>query len=79
MSDAKLEQTEETWVNVTEAAEITGYSRIHVLRLATQNWRLPENERLIRLRKRSSGYDIWLPDLASYIVNHGRGPHERSS
>jgi hypothetical protein len=79
MSDEEVKLAEEIWVNVTEAAQITGYSRIHVLRLATQNWKLPEEARLIRLRKRSNGYDIWLPDLVSYIVNHGHGPHERLS
>lgn len=79
MTDMDLEKVEDIWVNVTEAAEITGYSRIHVLRLATHNWRLPEDERLIRLRKRSNGYDIWLPDLRNYIVNHGYGPHEDRS
>jgi hypothetical protein len=76
MVDPELARVDEIWVNVTEATQLTGYSRIHMLRLATQNWRLPENERLFRLRKRSNGYEIWLPDLMDYIANHGHGPHK---
>jgi hypothetical protein len=66
---------EQIWVNVTEATGITGYSRVHVQKLARDNWKLPEAQRLIRIRKRSSGYDIWLPDLVNYIENHGLGPY----
>lgn len=66
---------EEIWVNVTEATEITGYNRGHILRLARTMWHQPEESRLIKLRKRSSGYDLWLPDLMAYIEKEGRGPY----
>ncbi len=58
-----MQEIEEIWVNVTEATEITGYQRDYVRELARNNWRLAEEERLIKVRKRSNGYDIWLPDL----------------
>jgi hypothetical protein len=70
-------EAQETWVNVTEAAEITGYNRGYILKLATKIWRLPEDEREIQLRKRSSGYDIWLPDLLAYIEKPFRGPQPK--
>jgi hypothetical protein len=69
--------TEEIWVNSTEGAEITGYHRDHVQELARNNWKKPETERLIRVRKRTNGYDIWLPDLVRYIEEHGRGPQRQ--
>jgi hypothetical protein len=68
---------EEIWVNVTEGAEKTGYYRDHVQKLARDNWKLPEEERLIKIRKRTNGYDIWLPDLMNYVENHGLGPYKR--
>lgn len=58
---------EEIWVNVAEGAEITGYHPDHVRRLARENGRLPEEQRYIQIRKDSSGYAIWLPDLMNYI------------
>lgn len=67
---------EEIWVSVTEGGEITGYHRDYVQRLARNNWNLPENQRLIKIRKRVHGYDIWLPDLVNYIKNHGVGPYK---
>lgn len=68
---------EEIWVNTVEGAEITGYHREHVQRLARENWNLPEEQRLIKVRKRSNRYDIWLPDLINYLENHGLGPYTR--
>ena len=65
------------WVNTTEGAEITGYHRDYVQKLARESWNLPEKQRLIKIRKRSRGYDIWLPDLVNYIKNHGLGPYNR--
>jgi hypothetical protein len=81
MSDAELEKVEEIWVNVTEGAEITGYHPDHVRELARNNWKLPNDERLIKIRKRSNGYDIWLPDLIQYKSTHGKGPqvHNRKT
>jgi hypothetical protein len=68
-------ETQEIWVNVTEAAALTGYNRDHMRKLATKLWKLPEDERPVRLRKRSSGYDIWLPDLMAYIQEFGYGAY----
>jgi hypothetical protein len=58
---------EEIWVNVEEGARRTGYHLDHVRRLARENWRLPENERYIRIRKDGHAYAIWLPDLIHYF------------
>ena len=76
MSDAEAEKlnVEEIWVNVSEGAELTGYHPDHVRELARNNWKLPEEQRLIKVRKRSNGYDIWLPDLFKYKSDHGKGP-----
>ena len=68
---------EEIWVNVTEAAELTGYSRDRVQRIAYNNWKLPEEEREIKVERRSHGYMIWLPSLRSYIRRPGKGPQRK--
>ena len=73
MSDQPL--IEEIWVNVTEAAGITGYNRQYVMRLANKIWQQPEEGRPVKMRKRSSGYDMWLPDLMTYLEKEGRGPY----
>lgn len=65
------------WVNLTEGAEITGYHREHMIKLARKMWKLPEAEREIRIRKRTNGYDLWLPDLIKYSQKTGRGPRPR--
>lgn len=70
---------EEIWVSTSEGAELTGYNQIHVQKLARDNWNLPEAERLIKIRKRSRGYDIWLPDLIRYMRESGNGPQTRNS
>ncbi len=70
-------ETQEIWVNVTEAAEIMNYNRDHMRKLATRLWKVPENQRPVRLRKRSSGYDIWLPDLIAYLREFGHGPQRK--
>ena len=67
------------WVNTAEGAEITGYHRDHVQKLARDNWNLPENQRLIKVRNKGNRYDIWLPDLMKYIHIHGYGPHLKPS
>jgi hypothetical protein len=67
------------WVNTAEGAEITGYNRDHVQKLARDNWKLPERERLIKVRNKGNRYDIWLPDLMEYIRTHGYGPHLKPS
>ena len=80
MSDAEIENiaAQEIWVNTNEAAEITGYFYTHVRKLARDNWNLPEDERLIRVRRRVDRYEIWLPDLMRYLKEIGRGPHKRN-
>lgn len=70
-------ETTEMWVNVTQAAQATGYNREYILKLVTKTWKLAEEEREIRLRKRTSGYDIWLPDLLTYIEKPARGPQRK--
>ena len=69
--------TEETWVNTIEGAELTGYHEDHIRELARNNYRLPEDKRLIKVRKRSNRYDIWLPDLINYIKTYGRNRDSR--
>jgi hypothetical protein len=68
-------QADEIWVNTREGAEKTGYNRQYVKLLAMKIWRQPENERPIQIRKRSNGFELWLPDLLEYINNFGRGPY----
>jgi hypothetical protein len=58
---------EEIWVSVAQATQITGYNLDHIRRLARESWRLPEDQRRIRVRKDDHAYAIWLPDLANYI------------
>jgi hypothetical protein len=72
----------ENWVNVTQAAEITGYSRDRVQRIASNNWNLPEAEREITVKRYSNGYMIWLPSLQEYMTKPlstpgGRGPRAK--
>ncbi len=66
---------EEIWVNTREGAEKTGYNRQYVKLLAMKFWRLSEEERPIQMRKRSNGFELWLPDLVDYINKVGRGPY----
>jgi hypothetical protein len=69
---------DEIWVNVTEGAQATGYHRVYLKKLVTDMSKKPEEEREIRLRRRSSYWEIWLPDLAAYIdSNPMRGPKKR--
>ena len=65
------------WVNVTEAAEITGYNREYMKRIAMKIWKLPEDQRSVQIRKRSSGFDLWLPDLFAYLREFGHGPERK--
>jgi hypothetical protein len=68
---------DEIWVNVTEAAQMTGYSRDRVQRIAYINWNLAEEEREIIVERRSHGYMIWLPSLLAYIRKPGKGPQPK--
>jgi len=76
VSDSPL-VVEEIWVNTREGAEKTGYNRQYVKLLAMKIWRQPENERPIQMRKRSNGFELWLPDLMTYVNLPGRGPQRK--
>ncbi len=67
---------QEIWVTTPEGAELTGYSREYLEKMANKNWRLPEDERLIKFRSRSKRYELWLPDVLRYIDEIGYGPHQ---
>ena len=75
MSSIPELEAQEIWVNVTEAAEITGYTRDYIKKLIIRIWKLPEAQRSVQVRKRSSGFDIWLADLAAYFREFGHGPY----
>jgi hypothetical protein len=70
-------QAEEMWVNTSEAAEFTGYYFDYIQKMARNNWRMEEDQRIIRVRRRAGRYDIWLPDLVKYISEHGHGPYQK--
>ena len=70
--------SEETWLTVTEAAAVTGYYRTHLQKLAHANMNKPEDERLIKVRRLSTGaYLIYLPSLQAYIEQRGKGPYKK--
>lgn len=75
MSDMELNKIEskEIWVDLFEAAEITGYNYHSMRRLIYGISQYPEDEREIRLRKRTSRWELWLPDLIDYVRRPGRG------
>ena len=70
----EIPKNNEAWLVISEAAEFTGYHRNYLQKMALKMWLQPESERLIRLRKRSGRYELWLPDLLNYIEESGRGP-----
>jgi hypothetical protein len=67
---------QEIWVMTYEGAELTGYNRLYLEKMARKNLALPEDERLIKVRMRAKRYEIWLPDLLRYIAEIGYGPHQ---
>lgn len=75
MFDADI--VEEIWVNTTEAAAITGYNKRHIERLANRFWKQPEDERPIKVLNRLGRYELWLPDLISYLSESGHGPQRK--
>jgi len=77
MQKLDLSSVEETWVNASEAAEIIGYHSSYTSHLARQMADTPEDEREIRIKKRSTGMEMWLPDLMVYVSKVGRGPKKR--
>jgi hypothetical protein len=68
---------EEIWVNTSEAAELTGYHRNYVQKLARENWSLPEDERQLLVQRHPNGYMLWLPALVEYLSGKSRGPHSK--
>ena len=70
----EIASEQEIWVTTREGAELTGYSSEYLEKMANKNWRLPEDERLIKVRNRSRRYELWLPDLLHYIEEIGSGP-----
>ena len=77
MSDVEMDKVEEIWVTITEAAQLTGYSRYHIQKLAFDNWSLPEEQREIVMRRNSAGYLIFLPSLVEYSLVPGHGPQPK--
>ncbi len=72
----EITSEQEIWVITPEGAELTGYSREYLEKLANKNFRFPEDERVIKTRKRAGRYELWLPDLLRYIDEIGYGPHQ---
>ncbi len=70
----EVTQEQQIWVTTREGMEQTGYSHEYVEKLANKNFHLPEAERLIKTRKRSGRYELWLPDLLRYMTESGTGP-----
>lgn len=73
----KFAPEQQIWVTTREGAEVTGYNKQYLEKLAKKNWLLPEDERTIKLRKRSGRYELWLPDLLIYIKEIGYGPYPK--
>lgn len=78
MSDIELEKTEpQIWVDIYEAAERTGYS-VHGMRKVVQRiGRQPEHQREIKMRKRTSRWELWLPDVINYVERPSHGPQRK--
>lgn len=74
MADDEVKQVEATWVNLTEAAEITGYHASSLRNIALNMAQEPEDKRTVQVRKRSNGWEMWLPDLMVYVKRPRRGP-----
>ena len=78
MSDAELEKVEEIWVNISEATEITGYNSGSLRKLAWTMFQEAGEQPAVKVRKRSNGWEIWLPDLLAYVKRPRRGPPIKS-
>jgi hypothetical protein len=78
MTDSELEKVDEIWVNLNEAAEFTGYHPASLRKLAWTIAQEPEDDRPVKVRKRSNGWEMWLPDLAVYVRRERRGPPIKS-
>jgi hypothetical protein len=76
----KIAPEQEIWVTTNEAEELVGYNRQYLKQLASKNSKLPDDERLIKVRLRSGRfYELWLPDLLRYIKETGYGPHQNKA
>jgi len=76
----KVTPDQEIWVTTDEGEELTGYNRHYLKQLANKNSKLPDDERLIKVRKRGGHYhELWLPDLLRYIQESGYGPHQNKT
>ncbi len=73
----EIPSDQQVWVTTNEAEELTGYNRQYLKQLANKNSKLPDDERMIKVRMRSGRfYELWLPDLLRYINEIGYGPHQ---
>ena len=77
MSDKEFEKIEpkEIWVDVFEAAEMTGYSVDALRKVIARIKNLPEEEREIAMRKRTNRWELWLPDILTYLKHPSHGPY----
>jgi hypothetical protein len=48
-----------------------------VRKLAYRTAQQPEDERAIKIRKRTSRWELWLPDLIDYVKNPRQGPRPK--
>jgi hypothetical protein len=78
MANDEVKQVEEIWVNTVEGGEITGYNPNSLRKLASNMANKPESERTVKVRKRSSGWELWLPDLILYVEQPRPGPPIKS-
>jgi hypothetical protein len=78
MADAELEKLDspEIWVDLYEGAEITGYSVVGLRKIAHRMMQLPEEERQVKVRKRTSRWELWLPNLLAYVNQPNRGSRQ---
>ena len=79
MSDMELNKIEskEIWVDLYEAAELTGYSIVGLRGVIQRMKQLAEEEREIKVRKRTGRWELWLPDILIYVDRPNRGPNRR--
>jgi hypothetical protein len=81
MSDSEREKfdSQEIWVDIYEAAERTGYSIDGMRKVAQRIGRQPEEEREIKMRKRTSRWELWLPDVITYVQGPIRGARSKQN
>ena len=77
MSDEEVKVAEEIWVNLSEATEITGYNYNSLRKVIWQMAQEPEEQRSIKIKKRSNAWELWLPDLMNFMQEPRRGPQAK--